>query len=172
MEEAPPLFYKSPSKLELVAASLGLKSTDFVSDYPIEIVSTGLRDLIIPVKNTTILQGILPDFNQIKAISRKLTIIGYHVFALNQEEQKPIQCRNFAPLVGVDEEYATGTSNGALACYLFQQKQQLGNQNYDFLQGRQCNEQRGQIFVELKATKGQIKQVYVGGRADLRKTLS
>ena len=38
-----------------------------------------------------------------------------HLFALSEEN---IICRNFAPLYDIDEEAATGTSNGALACYL------------------------------------------------------
>ena len=32
--------------------------------------------------------------------------------------EENIICRNFAPLYDIDEEAATGTSNGALACYL------------------------------------------------------
>lgn len=37
-----------------------------------------------------------------------------------QEAPITAHCRNFAPLYGIDEESATGSSNGALACYLFE----------------------------------------------------
>jgi predicted PhzF superfamily epimerase YddE/YHI9 len=35
-----------------------------------------------------------------------------------QKGKHEILARNFAPLYGIDEEAATGTSNGALACFL------------------------------------------------------
>lgn len=53
---------------------------------------------------------------KIKLLSQKYGVIGMHLFALSEEN---IICRNFAPLYDIDEEAATGTSNGALACYLY-----------------------------------------------------
>ncbi|MBP2098509.1 PhzF family phenazine biosynthesis protein [Enterococcus rivorum] len=172
MEQSLPIFYSEQPDMRGIAESLGLESGDIVSGFPIEIVSTGLKDLIIPVKNTAILHNLVPDFDAISTISKKLAIIGYHVFAANEDWQQPIQCRNFAPFVGIDEEYATGTSNGALACYLFKKNQRKGNQKYNFLQGRQSKKQQGQILVELKAAENRIRHVYVGGKAVLKRTLS
>ena len=172
MEQSLPIFYSEQPDLGLIAESLGLESGDIASEFPIEIVSTGLKDLIIPVKNTAILHSLVPNVEAICTISKQLEIIGYHVFALNEGDQQPIQCRNFAPFVGINEEYATGTSNGALACYLFKKKHSKGNQRYDFLQGRQTKEQQGQILAEIKATDQHIDHVFVGGKAVLKRTLS
>lgn len=41
-----------------------------------------------------------------------------HLYTCNDNR---IICRNFAPLYDINEEAATGTSNGALACYLYEQ---------------------------------------------------
>lgn len=171
MEQSLPIHYSEPLDNELIAKSLGIDSADIASEFPVGIVSTGLKDLIIPVKNTAILHNLVPDFNTISTMSKKLAIIGYHVFAVNEDWQQPIQCRNFAPFVGINEEYATGTSNGALACYLFKNNHLKGNQKYVFLQGRQTKELRGEILVELTAAGRQIKHVYVGGKAALRRIL-
>ena len=78
-------------------------------------MSTGLKDILVPIKNAQLLQDLQPNFEKIKLLSQKYGVIGMHLFALSEEN---IICRNFAPLYDIDEEAATGTSNGALACYL------------------------------------------------------
>lgn len=143
--------------------------TDFSEELPLKIVSTGLKDLLIPVKDTRILQGIEPNSKEIEVISKQLDIIGYHVFV---PSETTVNCRNFAPVVGIEEEYATGTSNGALACYLFQTTKQLSSKTYHFRQGRQLPEQTGHINVEISAANNEITQVLVGGKAVIIKALS
>ena len=60
-----------------------------------------------------------PDFEKITAVSKKYNVIGYHVFTLETKFDSTAHCRNFAPLYDIPEESATGTSYGALSCYLF-----------------------------------------------------
>lgn len=170
MEQPLPIFYDDQPNTQQVANSLGLVSSDFADNYPLKIVSTGLKDLMIPLKNSQLLEKISPDFKAISLISEKLDIIGYHVFAV-EDNQLTINCRNFAPYVGIDEEYATGTSNGALACYLFQETR-TGDTSYEFKQGRQTLEQTGQIFVKLTTTDRNLKQVLVGGKAVISRKLN
>jgi len=46
---------------------------------------------------------------------------GVQTFTLETLEKKNFaHCRNFAPLIGIDGDAATGTSNGALAHYLIE----------------------------------------------------
>ena len=169
MEQALPVFYTEKLDYAAVARSLGIDVTDFSEEMPLKVVSTGLKDLMIPVKDTTILQAIKPNTREIEAISKKLAIIGYHVFV---PAKTTIHCRNFAPFVGIEEEYATGTSNGALACYLFQTTQRIGDASYIFKQGRLSSDQTGQIIVEISADNKKIKQVLVGGKAVISQNLS
>lgn len=169
MEQALPIFYTETLDYGEIAHSLGIDVNDLSEELPLKVVSTGLKDLMIPVKTTTILQSIKPNAREIEAISKQLDIIGYHVFV---PEKNTIHCRNFAPFVGIEEEYATGTSNGALACYLFQENKQIGDVNYHFRQGRPSSEQTGQINVEISAVNREIKQVFVGGKAVISQNLS
>jgi PhzF family phenazine biosynthesis protein len=107
--------------------SLGLSEDDQVPGLPVQIVSTGLKDILVPVKSVEALRSIQPDLEEIRKISEAYGVTGYHCFALAsghnliQETSRPAVtawCRNFAPLFGIAEESATGTSNGALAAYL------------------------------------------------------
>jgi PhzF family phenazine biosynthesis protein len=72
--------------------------------------------------------------------------------------------RNFAPLVGINEESATGTSNGALASYLFKFHHQ--KQNYVLRQGYSMN-LPSEIKVTLVLKEEDIQSVWVGGMAQI-----
>ncbi|MCD4713879.1 MAG: PhzF family phenazine biosynthesis protein [Clostridiales bacterium] len=87
----------------------------FHESFPIEVWSTGLKDLMIGVKNRETLNTLALNFKEFSALSDELGVVGAHVFTV---ESGNIFARNFAPLYGIDEEAATGTSNGALAAYL------------------------------------------------------
>lgn len=84
-----------------------------------EIISTGLPDIILPIKNKYMLDNIKINKNKVAQLSKKLDVTGIHLFTIEDGE---IYTRNFAPLVGIDEEAATGTANGALFYYLRENK--------------------------------------------------
>lgn len=83
-----------------------------------QIISTGLLDIMLPVRDEEQLNAIAPDFELLSKISEECKVVGVHAFTLNTEDGS-IKCRNFAPLYGIPEEAATGTSNGALTYYLY-----------------------------------------------------
>ena len=84
-----------------------------------EIISCGLADILLPVKDSQILNHMTPDFEQIARLSDIYHTVGFHVFAPFPEPETAADCRNFAPLYGIDEEAATGTSSGGLTFYLY-----------------------------------------------------
>lgn len=98
-------------------SSEDLYSTDGTKLLP-RIISTGLPDIMLPVKDEDQLNAILPDFKALSALSERYHVVGVHAFAAKSADGN-IHCRNFAPLYGIDEESATGTSNGALTYYLY-----------------------------------------------------
>ena len=81
-------------------------------------VSTGLTDIMMPVANEAELEKIAPDFPALTELSRRYNVVGVHAFTVNTADGL-IHARNFAPLYDIDEEAATGTSNGALVYYLY-----------------------------------------------------
>ncbi|HKM28541.1 MAG TPA: PhzF family phenazine biosynthesis protein [Anaerovoracaceae bacterium] len=81
-------------------------------------VSTGLIDIMMPVRNEAELEKIDPDMKALTELSKKYEVVGVHAFTVNTKDGC-IHARNFAPLYDIDEEAATGTSNGALTYYLY-----------------------------------------------------
>ncbi|MBS3994923.1 MAG: PhzF family phenazine biosynthesis protein [Alkaliphilus sp.] len=122
MTQTSPRFFEIIEDLSGLAEVFGLSPMDIgIKNLKVlpQIVSTGLRDIIMPVKSMNILKNIKPDFEKLTALSNRLGIIGVHTFALGFEgEVGDLVCRNFAPAAGINEETATGTSNGALGAYL------------------------------------------------------
>jgi len=163
MEQTTPIFSNIINKEEIID-SLRIKEEDLINDLPCQIVSTGLRDIIIPVKNISILNSINPNFDKIKDISKKYNVIGYHLFALSDSNNIVASCRNFAPLYEINEEAATGTSNGALACYLY--KYGIIDKTEEILleQGISMNKP-SLIKVNLEIKNKIINKVEVGGLA-------
>ncbi|KNZ40924.1 PhzF family phenazine biosynthesis protein [Acetobacterium bakii] len=165
MTQKTPIFYEIIGKEE-IADSLNLHSDQMLADLPVQIVSTGLRDIMVPIKNMKILNGINPDFEKVKAISRKYKTIGYHLFTLESINGSDACCRNFAPLYGIPEESATGTSNGALGCYLFKYGKLKAQTPYPlvFEQGY-AMKKPSEIMVSIISQGQEVVEVRVGGIA-------
>ena len=149
--------YQEISNLIGIESSV-LKSTNL----PIEVISTGLPDVIIPVPSG-LLDKIDPDDQLIAEFCEQHKVVGFHVFELcEQESMFTASCRNFAPLFGISEESATGSSSGALACYLAEHLE-LGH-DYIFEQGRAMN-CASMIMASVELEHSRIAKVKVGGFA-------
>jgi PhzF family phenazine biosynthesis protein len=165
MNQALPIFYDTICKEE-VADSLNISASEIEEDLPVQIVSTGLKDIIIPIKNIDILRAIKPDFEKVAEISRKYNTIGYHIFTLQSLNGSDAHCRNLAPLYGIPEESATGTSNGALACYLFKyDKINLKNTKCIVIEQGYSMGKPSEIIVSLAVQDKEVVEVMVGGKA-------
>ena len=165
MNQAIPSFYEIINKEE-IADSLNISLAEMHEDLPVQIVSTGLRDIIIPIKTMDILNSIKPNFKKVEEISRKYNVIGYHIFTLESLYASTSHCRNLAPLYEIPEESATGTSNGALGSYLFNYGKIDCHQaeNIVFEQGY-AMKKPSEIIVALTTQDKAILEVKVGGRA-------
>ncbi|MDP5273930.1 PhzF family phenazine biosynthesis protein [Chengkuizengella axinellae] len=153
---------------EEISSSLGIKKENLISDFPIQIVSTGLKDILVPVNNLKILQEMNPNMEIIAAICKEYGVTGYHVFTLEtMEDSSAAHCRNFAPLYDIPEESATGTSNAALACYLYKYDSSINvkeNHVFSFEQGY-IMQKPSEVIVRITVNQGQIATVKVGGLA-------
>ena len=130
----------------------------------IEAISTGLADVIIAVPHGY-LDAIEPNDERIADFCKKHNLVGFHVFELCEVQSKhTASCRNFAPLFGISEESATGSSCGALACYLTEHLTELGSE-YVFEQGRAMN-CHSIITASVESNNSIINSVKVGGFAN------
>ncbi|MBO4383991.1 MAG: PhzF family phenazine biosynthesis protein [Clostridia bacterium] len=97
--------------------AFGLPDRASVNGLVPKIVSVGLADVMLPVYGLGELDSAKQDEAAVGEISRRLSVTGVHMFAIS-DDGFAAHCRNFAPLYGIPEECATGTSNGALYHYL------------------------------------------------------
>jgi len=158
MEQNIPVFYETID-YEEIRKCFDLNCVDI--EYPISIVSTGLKDILVPIKNEDILNRLNPNFDEITKLSKKYDVVGTHLYTFNDER---IICRNFAPLYDVDEESATGTSNCALAGLLFM-RFGMKNKQYIFEQGYSLDSP-SIIKVKIYSSDNEkIDKIFVGGKS-------
>lgn len=167
MEQNPPVFYDIPDAHVLDRC---FDTRVLSKNLPVQIVSTGLKDMMAPVLTPEHLRSLSPDFAAVSETSKNLGVVGIHAFSLVNDGGITAVCRNFAPLYGILEESATGTSNCALACYLF--RHGIRHRQYIFEQGHNLN-LISQITVTLDSQDDTITRVSVGGYGcvDERKVL-
>lgn len=152
-----------PTYLEVLDSDIftGCIERNFIDHrFPIQIVSTGLNDVMLPVDSAEHLEQLSPDFEMIANMSKAKEVVGVHAFTMIKESDVTAICRNFAPLYGIDEESATGTASCALACYLFKYHKQ--QPQYIFEQGHNMGE-ISRIIVNLSYYGSVIDSVFVGG---------
>ena len=152
--------------LDLLDA-MGLKESDIgIKDTYIspEIISTGLPDIILPIKDKKTLNNMKVDFCKLGEISRKLNVTGVHAFYIEDRTSRIAYARNFAPAVGINEEAATGTANGALIYYLTKNGL-LADDNLIVSQGESMG-RPSQIYCSIKNSE-EGYSVFVGGEANI-----
>jgi PhzF family phenazine biosynthesis protein len=168
MNQATPVFSKELGKTAAaeIADALCISQDSLLSDLPVQIVSTGLADLLVPVRSLDILNGIRPDFVKVRDISRKYKAVGVHLFTLETLLGSTAHCRDLAPIVGIPEESATGTASGALACYLYRHGRISKDsvENIVFEQGYSMG-LPSEILASLRVEAGEIMEVRIGGKA-------
>ncbi len=162
-----------PEELSIITETRALKELynamgityDSSSELLPSIVSTGLPDIILPVKNDVTLSSISPDFIKLTELSKKYNVTGVHAFTMSSEEHITAYCRNFAPLYEIDEEAATGTANGALTYYLYKNKLLPASGVSAFLQGREM--QRSSLISTILTEYDSEVKIRVGGSSTI-----
>lgn len=126
--------------------------------YP-ALVSTGIQDMLVPVKSKVELEKIDPDDHVLKKMSQDYGAASFHVFYVS-EENEIVHCRNFAPLYGVREDIATGTSNASLLYYLHEMGilQNRGR----FIQGEKMG-RKSRIIGDIGKRESGELSIRVGG---------
>jgi len=101
---------------ELLAA-YGLSAAQGWPGMPAALVSSGLTDIMLPVRDREVLLSAVQDEAAVTQLSRRYEVVGVHMFCPGQGDVAAY-CSNFAPLWAIPEECATGTSNAGLTRYL------------------------------------------------------
>lgn len=127
-----------------------------------QMISTGLPDIMMPVADRSSLSAISPDFPALSKLSEKYEVVGVHAFTTDSAEDVTCHVRNFAPLYDIDEEAATGTSNGALTYYGYLNGFINSGDDCKFVQGEKM-ERPSVILSHIEAASTEECSVKVGG---------
>jgi len=147
--------------LEELYTIMGLDYTDQKArglEMNPQMISTGLPDIMMPVVSLADLEAIAPNFPALSDLSKRYEVVGVHAFTLDGDDAT-CHVRNFAPLYDIDEEAATGTSNGALTYYGYLNGFVKDGDDCKFIQGEKM-QRPSQILSNIKDEK-----IKVGGDA-------
>jgi PhzF family phenazine biosynthesis protein len=142
-----------------VAKALGLTADDLkIDNLAPTIVQTEVAHTMVPVKNLQLLNDCMPDNKQLIEISKQYQFEGYYCFTFPEQGQgHVIESRFFNPLIGIDEDAATGTAAGPLMGFLAKNNYIQLNKEYRILQGVKLNQPS---LIETMVREGDI---LVGG---------
>jgi len=149
---------------EKIAPMLGI-SASVITDtgLPVVAISTGLVDLMVPVRSGS-LDSVIANQPLIADFSRQHNLVGMHLFEFSAAKSLySASCRNFAPAFAIDEESATGSASGALACYLATYHD-CSATDFIFEQGRKMGAS-SRLSACIKKQEKAISSVRVGGQA-------
>ena len=158
MQMATPRAIDKPIDIDRLHHIMAGTDCDEWPQLPVEIISTGLPDIMMPVMSLEALNALQPDMDALADLSRQLGVTGVHAFAIT-EDGYTAHVRNFGPLYGIPEESATGTANGALTHYLHRQSIINAPAECRFLQGEAM--QRPSVIATSLQADGNIN---VGGQ--------
>ncbi len=153
-------------EIHLVGGTLGLpKHVIADTKWPLQVVSTGLPVLIVPVRTLTAVRSIQPDASAITKVCERFGANGIMVFTtVTVESFASVHARMFAPKIGILEDPATGSAGGALGAYLAQHgivevgptTEVLIEQGYEI-------DRPSRILVQVESDDDVIQAVKVGG---------
>jgi len=118
MKQKQPTFGQT-FKAETIAQVLNLTATDIETAFPIQEVSTGVPDIIVPLKTLSAVKR--AKINQDKYAQLIQNTPAKSIFIFSPETyhgNNHLNARMFADYYGVPEDPATGSANGCLAAYL------------------------------------------------------
>ncbi|MBN2069979.1 MAG: PhzF family phenazine biosynthesis protein [Candidatus Krumholzibacteriota bacterium] len=157
-------FHPSIVPLDLLSDILGLEKNDILgTGLSVEVISTGLHQLMVPVQKKETIQNLNPDLIKLGLMNKKYGIDTNHIFTLDTfNEDSVTYSRHFAPAVGMWEDPATGTAAAGLATYLLRHGI-VSSDSMIMEQGRETDNQ-AKILVETDNTS-ECDTVKIGGLA-------
>lgn len=155
---------------ELVRA-LGLAREDLDESLPIQMITTGLSCLAVPVRSLADVRDIHINSNLLAEIYQRHGGTGCHAFTRETLEvgASRAHARFFAPADNIPEDPATGSACGALGAYLVHHgglnlEPEDGRYKFVIEQGDFIH-RPSRINLNVKGAAGAVEEVKVGGPA-------
>ena len=156
-----------------VSAALGIDPGDIHAALPIQVVSSGLPVLFVPLETRRAVDAVTFELSGIRPVLARHRLDDLPVFTFSLEaghDDATAYSRMFAPAFGIPEDPATGGASGPLGAYLVHHRA-VSTDRADrmvSLQGvKMGRPSRVHISIASSSTDGDITSVQVGGAAVL-----
>ena len=174
MTQGRPTFHAVLEDVTDLAAGLGLAPEAITeTGLPVHVVSTGVPQMMVPVRSLVEVQRLGAGQLNVAALNRACHAVDTEcvmVFTFETERSdSTVHVRMFAPLLGVPEDPATGSANGALGAYLVHHQAIPVTEPTTHVvseQGAEIN-RPSTLYVEVDSRGEEITAVRVGGQVVL-----
>jgi trans-2,3-dihydro-3-hydroxyanthranilate isomerase len=171
MTQGRPTFHAVLENVTELATGLGLPPEAIIeTGLPVQVVSTGVPQMMVPVRSLAEVQSLDAGQLNIAALNRACHAVGTEcVMVFTFETERPeatVHVRMFAPLLGVPEDPATGSANGALGAYLVYHQAVPITEPTTHILSEQGSElgRPSTLYVEVDSAGEEFTAVRVGGQ--------
>jgi trans-2,3-dihydro-3-hydroxyanthranilate isomerase len=151
MTQKPARFAAAKLNRTKLAEALGLKLSDLHPALPVESVSTGIFNLMVPIKNRETLKKIRMNMRALAELLANHASLAY-CFALGSPGHA--FARGMLPW-GIVEDPATGSAGGSLGAYLVQHEKLRAGEALTIAQGVEMG-RPSEIRVEVGTDRGRL----------------
>jgi trans-2,3-dihydro-3-hydroxyanthranilate isomerase len=149
MTQKPAQFKKAGINRAALAEALGLRTADFDAKLPLELISTGVFNLMVPLRNQKALAKIHINMRALaQSIARHATVA--YCFAPNGHAK--VFSRGMVPW-GAGEDAATGSAAGSLGAYLAKHGKLKPGETLHITQGVEMG-RPSEIHVTVQTERG------------------
>jgi trans-2,3-dihydro-3-hydroxyanthranilate isomerase len=151
MTQKPAQFSRKHVNKAALAAALGLKPRDFDASLPIEFVSTGIPNLLVPIVSRAALARIETN---LRALAQVVSSGGVMAYCFTLAGPGKAYSRGMIPW-GIIEDPATGSASGSFGAYLVQRGRLRPGQTLHIKQGVEMG-RPSDIQVEIESQRGRL----------------
>jgi trans-2,3-dihydro-3-hydroxyanthranilate isomerase len=119
MRHLPPTYEAPIEDRALAAATVSLPAEELEPDLPVQIVSTGAPQIIIPLRSLAAVTAARPDHARIQTMTERYGSDSVYLF---HAERGRARARLFMPSPLLPEDAATGSAAGTLGAYLVEHR--------------------------------------------------
>lgn len=150
MTQRPAHFRPARFARKRLAEALGLRASDFHADLPLEYVSTGIFNLMVPLSNSAALARISLNVPGLRQVLGRRGVMAYCAFA----DGHRVRARGLLPW-GLAEDPATGSAAGSFGAYLVRHKRLEAGRPLEIVQGVEMG-RKSEIYVNVMEADGQL----------------
>lgn len=152
-----------------IARSLGLAREDLDESLPIQVITTGLSCMAVPVRSLADLRSVRVNTSLMAELYTRKGATGFLAFSRETIEigVSRAHARFFAPADNIPEDPATGSACGALGAYLVHHgalslEPEDGRYKFAIEQG-DFIQRPSRISLDVKGGAGAVEEVKIGG---------